>query len=329
MKPQMVKALLFFAIFVFVAFMYTFLHEGGHALIGLLSGGTITAFNVNFLSLDAHVEMLADFTTAQRIANNLAGASLPLLIWLGFMALVSKRANVALEVIKVLSSVIVLSTLLAWMVLPMLYWAGQTPSDDVINFLNNSGVHPLWVTGTAFLIFCAGWVLFWKKIDGLRRELDLFRNPEESALVPSVYRTALAMLSVFVFCGLLAFSANGFRFTAPRMDPFQLPQGYLLVSKISLSKTQDQAQSMVCSFSLTKAGMVGVYLLIENIQSEYFDVKLTGPGSYKHSLIHAEGYTAGKDAPRMESNLEPGQYTCVLNSRRSAGTLSIFTNIAP
>src|SRR5690349_9034665 len=65
----------------FVLVTYTFLHEGGHAVVGLLMGGTVTAFNLNFLNLSAHVGIEGDFTTFQNCVISLAGVSLPLLIW--------------------------------------------------------------------------------------------------------------------------------------------------------------------------------------------------------------------------------------------------------
>ncbi len=46
---------LFVALFVF--FMYTFLHEAGHALIGLLFGQSLTEFDVSFWDFSADVGM--------------------------------------------------------------------------------------------------------------------------------------------------------------------------------------------------------------------------------------------------------------------------------
>ena len=171
---QLLKIFLLLFITLFVFFLYTFLHESGHALIGVLSGGTITSFSVNFFDLSAHVGMTGQFTPAQAVANNLAGVSLPLLVWLGFMLVVPKRANFALESIKVVGSAMFLSSLLAWIILPLIFWAGQAPRDDVINFLSNSRIHPLWVTIVALLAYISGWLLFAKKIGGLRYEIDLF-----------------------------------------------------------------------------------------------------------------------------------------------------------
>ncbi len=52
----MIALVIFVCIFVF--FMYAFLHEGGHALAGMLFGQTVTDFNVNFLTFNANVGLV-------------------------------------------------------------------------------------------------------------------------------------------------------------------------------------------------------------------------------------------------------------------------------
>lgn len=91
------KLVLFLAIMLFIVFMYTFLHEGGHALVAVLSGATLTTFSLSVIDLGAHVDYTGTLTPAQTVVNNLAGAGLPLL---------------------------------AWVVLPVLFLAGNAPSDD-------------------------------------------------------------------------------------------------------------------------------------------------------------------------------------------------------
>jgi hypothetical protein len=324
---QLQKTLLFFLIAVFVVFLYTFLHEGGHALVGILSGGSVQVFNVSFLDLAAHVEMQGNFSKPQIILNNLAGVSLSVLVWLVFIIIVPKRANFALECLKVAGSLMFLSPLLAWIVLPMLFWGGQAPSDDVINFLNNSGVHPLWVSGAAFLLFCGAWALWSTRFQGLRQEWDLFRKPDAGLITPDVRKTALALLAIFVFCGLVAFGANGFKLSAPRRDAFQPPQGYSLVKQIKLSQPEAINQADVCAFQLDQPAIVGIYLLVEDVQADLLEVKLTGSNAYESLILHAEGYTAYRDNPHLEKTLPAGQYQCILTSRSSAGTLSIYTRL--
>ncbi len=322
------KPLLFSWVIVFVVFMYTFLHEGGHALVGVLSGAAITAFSLSVFDLGAHVAMTGNLTPAQTIANNLAGVSLPLLVWLGFMLAAPRRANLALESLKVAGTLVALNTLLAWAVLPLLVWAGQAPSDDAVNFLHNSGVPPLWVTGAALLAYLGGWLLFGTRIAGWRQELDLFRAGDRPVWTAGVRRTTLGLLGVLAVCGFVAFAANGFRLTAPRPDPFLPPPGYAQVATIDLSAAAHD-RSVVHTFTIEQSTAVGVYLLVEEINSEYFDVVLTGPNRYERLIIRAEGYTARRDNPHIEETLAPGQYQVVLTSKLSPGVLSVFARVPP
>ena len=325
---QLQKIALLLFITLFIVFLYTFLHEAGHALVAIVSGGTITNFSVNFWQLSAHVDVRGGLSPAQTIVNNLAGAGLPVFVWLLFMVLVPKRANLALENIKVVGTLTFLSTLLAWIVLPLFFWAGQTLSDDVVNFLKNSGLHPLWVTSTALFAYLGGWLLFTTKIDGVRREIDLFRNGDEPVMTLAVRNTALSVIGLFAILGFVAFSANGYRLSAPRSDPFLPPQGYRLAKTVDLSQGE-YAQSVIHSCTVDTLTVAGVYLLVENINSDYFEVRLTGPDQYDHLIIHAEGYTAVRDNPHIEDNLQAGQYHCVLTSKSSAGVLSIYIRESP
>jgi len=85
----------------------------------------------------------------------------------------------------------------------------------------------------------------------------------------------------------------------------------------------------VYTFTSSKLAEVGVYLLVENINSDYFEVKLTGPDQYDRLIIHVEGYTAHQDNPHLEENLLPGQYYFILTSQPSPGVLSIYTRGIP
>ena len=322
------KTALLLFITLFIIFLYTFLHEAGHALVAILSGGRITNFSVNFWRLSAHVDVMGVLSPAQTIVNNLAGAALPLSVWLLFIVAVPKRANLALESIKVVGTLVFLSTLLAWIVLPLFFWAGQTPSDDIVNFLTNSDLHPLWVTIAALFAYVGGWFLFATKIDGVRREIDLFRKGDEPVMTLAVRNTALSVIGLFAILGFVAFSANGYRLTAPRSDPFLPPQGYRLAKTIDLSQGE-YTQSLAHTFTIDTLTRAGVYLLVENINSDYFEVRLTGPGQYDHLIVHAEGYMAVRDNPHVEDNLQPGQYDCILTSKSSAGILSIYIRESP
>lgn len=55
-------------------------------------------------------------------------------------------------------------SLLAWVIVPIAFMAGDTTNpDDVIQFLNVSGMHPVIVMVLAFVLFIGGILAAWKK----------------------------------------------------------------------------------------------------------------------------------------------------------------------
>ncbi len=203
------KFFLFLVLALFCLFFYTFLHEGGHALAGILSGGTVTGFNVNFLDFSAHVNLAGSFTPAEMVANAIAGAGLPLLVWLAFILAVPKRTNFALESIKLAATMIFLGTLLAWVILPVVFISGEYPRDDVTEFLLHSGAAPLGITVAALGAYVGGWILFFWKIEGVRREAVQLRDPQAEVFTAAVRSTLWICLGILIVCILIVFAANG------------------------------------------------------------------------------------------------------------------------
>lgn len=181
---------LFVTLFVF--FMYTFLHESGHAFTGTLFGQSLTEFDVNFWNLNAHVSMVGGSLTESQLAvQAVAGAGLPLIFWAVFISLVPRKASFTLEALKFISSMAVVNTLLVWIVLPILYMLQSAPPDDVTNFLRHSQMLPLLLTFIASILYAGGWVLFLSKINGLRNELLLFSITDREQLTAETKKMIL------------------------------------------------------------------------------------------------------------------------------------------
>jgi hypothetical protein len=320
----MKKALLLLFSAVFVLFLYTFLHEGGHALAAVLFGGQISAFSVNFLDFSAHVSFQGEFTTAQRAVVSIAGISLPFLVWLGFMLLVPKRANLALDILKALTAMSVLNTFLVWILAPLLNGFGIFPSDDSTNFLQISGAPPLLVAALFLLLYTAGWALFLVKIEGLRPLLARLRATTDDWITPGVTRTLQAMVGIFFLTALSAFALNDFRLSTPsRQTTLAPPDGFNLVRSIDLAD-QSLTDEPLLNLALEQPQAVGIFLRIRNADSDYIDVRLTGAENYDQVLFHAEGYTAGLDNVTFHEELEPGEYTLLLTSQQSPGAMEVF-----
>ncbi len=172
---------LFVTIFVF--FTYTFLHEAGHAIAGWLFGQSLTEFDASFWDLSAHVSLSGGALTQMQLAiQSAAGVLLPLVIWAIFISLVPHKGSFILEILKLISSMVVVNTLLAWIVLPILFLFGRAPSDDVTNFLNFSQMPPLLLSFTALVLYANCWLFFLSRIDGFRNELLMFSTTKINKL---------------------------------------------------------------------------------------------------------------------------------------------------
>jgi len=309
-------------ILAFVLFTYTFLHESGHALVGLLFGQTLTEFNVNFLNLDAYVGMAGSLTQSQLAIQSVAGAGLPLLIWFVFIRLAPRKAGFSLEVLKLVGTMTVLNTLLAWMILPILYLFGKAPPDDVTNFLRYSQMPPLLLIVAAIVLYGLGWALFLSKIDGLRKEFLLFRTTDRETLTAGTRTTVPVMASLMAACIVLTFTLNGpVAGNAPAR--FSPPQDFVPVAQIELS-TQAYSDETLATFSLDTPAYVGVFIAVRNINTTYFDLSVIGPDGYRSTVLHGEGYSADQDGGLWEENLSPGIYQVVLKSHPSPGTASSY-----
>lgn len=132
-------------ILVFVAwlFLYTFLHESGHALIAMIYGGHIDKMVLGF---NAHVMYSgANFTSFGEVILNLNGALLPVLVVL--IALLFYRRDIVNRLYHLCYAIAYISiagSCLAWVSIPLLSLVTNPPiGDDVTKFMNSSGVHPI------------------------------------------------------------------------------------------------------------------------------------------------------------------------------------------
>lgn len=315
-------ALILFVVF-FVLFMYTFLHEAGHAILGFFFGQSLAEFNIDFWDLSAHVNMFGgELSQAQLTIQSMVGAALPLLLWMVFISIVPRKASFLIEVLKLSSSMVVVNTLLAWIVLPILFLFGKAPSDDVIHFLSYSQMPPLLVASAAFILYIGGWVLFLSKIDGLRNEFLMFRTINHDVLTKGI-RTSIPMMASFIaVCVIFVFALNRSALKNS-FNKFSPPRDFESVAQIDLS-TQTYFAETLTEFSLDQVSSVGVFIVVDNIHTTYLDVRITGPSGFDSIVLHGEGYNAVQDGGLWEQNLAPGTYQIVLTSDQSSGTLTVY-----
>jgi hypothetical protein len=296
----LITLILFVALFVF--FTYTFLHESGHALTGALFGQSLTE--------------------SQLAVQAVAGAGLPLIVWAVFISLVPRKASFTLEALKFISSMAVVNTFLVWIVIPILFMLQSAPPDDVTNFLRHSQMPPLLLTFTASVLYAGGWTLFLSKIDGLRNELLLFTTTDREHLTAGAQKTISILASLMVICVVTVFALNGFAGNNS-LDKFSPPQGFDLVAQLDLSK-QAYSSETLTQFTLDEPTFVGVFIIVKEINTTYFDLSVMGADGYSSIVLHGEGYNAFQDGGLWEENLPAGTYQLVLASHQSPGTVSVY-----
>lgn len=322
-KMTPVAVLLFMVLF--VLFMYTFLHEAGHALTGLAFGQELSEFNIDFWTFNAHVELHGDLSQTQRAIQSIAGAGLPLLIWFLSISIVPRKAGLSLEVLKLVASMAVINTLLVWMIIPVLYLFGLAPSDDVTYFLRYSQIQPLLLLGLALGLYIGGWGLFLAKIDGLRHQFLLFKQIDSAVLAVEARTAIPVMTGVILLCTILIFTANtlGVKDPAKRFSP---PQGFRSVAQIDLASKAYQSETLA-EFSLVQDTYVGVFIAVRNIDTRYFDLSISGPDGFKEIVLHGEGYRANQDGGLWEKNLRPGKYQLVMTSNQNPGIVTVYMQV--
>ncbi len=316
-----IALVLFVVLFVF--FVYAFLHEAGHALAGAFWGQSLMDFNISFWDLSAHVRMVGgDLTQAQLAVQAVAGAVLPLLIWALFIKMVPRKGGFTLEVLKLLSSMVVVNTLLAWIILPILFLIRKAPSDDVTNLLRYSQMPPLLLTFIALISYAGGWVLFLSKIDGLRNELLLFKDIDREKTIVGTPKAISVMTVMMAFCLLFVFGlsaaakGNALHELAPSHD-------FARITQIDLS-TRAYSNETLIQFTVDDTTYVGVFIVVRNINTQYFDLSVTGTDNYHSTILHGEGYNVLEDGGLWEQPLSPGTYQLVLTSHQSSGNASVY-----
>ncbi len=303
---------------------YTFLHEGGHALVAWLSGGSVHVFDINFFNLGAHVRTSAELNQVGEIFNSLAGMGLPLLVWLGFLLFAPRRASPLVETLKLISSAGALGSLIPWVIIPLIYASGGGPvSDDAARFLQYSRLDPNWVAAFfALLIFALYWLVRARIGNlGALRELIL-GNLSEDELGWQQNRTTY--LTLLVSAGLvLSMTAliNGLGGAANRAAQ-AVPQGYQFIRRVELGGG-DQQEEVIAVFTRW-LGSGGILLNLRGVKSELLDVRLVGDNGFEETLLHGEDFTSEQGRVEYTQDLPPGEYRILLSTRRSSGTLTVY-----
>ena len=145
-------------------FIYAFLHELGHCIAVWIYGGRVTEFQF-ILLWDAHMNYEGD-GIGWRPLVHLSGALFPVLT--AFCLLFTYRRDAGRTFVYYLKTLYIfqcISSLSAWIFMPILFVSGYwDPSDDVNKFLFMSEISPVAVIMTAVAAVLLMTFIFVKKI---------------------------------------------------------------------------------------------------------------------------------------------------------------------
>lgn len=144
--------------------LYIFFHELGHLIVMISAGVTITEFSI----LGAHVSGIGGtYTTASAAMMNVNGALLPVVLSFLYTIFYQRKCrNTFYRIFSYLVAITPIASLLAWVMVPVLYLQGKAPiGDDITKFLDHTAEFfpPLAVSLVATAVIAAGGILVWKK----------------------------------------------------------------------------------------------------------------------------------------------------------------------
>jgi len=198
------KTAIVLLIFISLIYLYTLLHEGGHALVAIMHGGRIDNFVLGF---NAHVTHSgANFTRVGESLHNSAGTLLPAAIFA--VALIFYNRNVNSFIYHCIYggfSIMIPGSLLAWVAIPLMSLFTAPPAgDDVSRFLDVSGINPLLVSLIALLLIFLFVFVSYKK--GLYAKImEYLKTLSQAERTRPNKRQAAFMVLSILFCVSVAF----------------------------------------------------------------------------------------------------------------------------
>jgi len=141
-------------------FIYTFLHEAGHAIVGIAYGGVVESFV--FWNFNAHVHIAnANFTHFGLLLHIAGGVLLPVAVGIVAVCFYNRKRNsFAYQMCYTIVVISLLAVMLSWVLFPIMVLFGVLPrGEDVWRFIFVSNYHPLLIS-LASLLFTGALAIF-------------------------------------------------------------------------------------------------------------------------------------------------------------------------
>ena len=225
--------------------------------------------------------------------------------------------------LKLISAVAVINTLLPWIIIPVLDLLGYAPAaDDVTYFLRASQMPPLLVTAVAASLYALGWALYLAKSEGLRAVFLRIRQAEAAEFIAHARFLVVVLIALLVLGLVTVLAINNV--AAQNANSQLAPPDLQQAAQIELSSRAYEGEP-VAQIHLDEAATLSVFFLIRNINTPYFDLSLSGPDGYQAVVLHGEDFrTDSLGASALQAfTLPPGDYRLVLTARQSPGELTV------
>ena len=156
MRTRLTRILVGLIVPLGVVFLYALVHEGGHALVVLLFGGSVTRFQVNFFTSAPQISYMGINDPMKRALISLGGPVLPLLLILPLTLFMRRTRSAFVQGSILLFMGSMLPTVLLSGAMAMAYGFGAVGfTEDIPKFILYSGFNPFAVALAFFLLLAA------------------------------------------------------------------------------------------------------------------------------------------------------------------------------
>ena len=82
---------------------------------------------------------------------------------------------------------------------------------------------------------------------------------------------------------------------------------------------------VVGEFTLDETAEVGIFFTLQELNSDYFDLRLIAPGGEEITILHGEAMRTDQNGGGLwEESLQPGAYRLQLTAQQSPGRVALY-----
>ena len=310
--------MLFIAIGILV--LYTFLHEGAHAIFAVIFGGRLDNFNINFLSGVPSARYTGDLALWKKAIIALAGPMVPFIIWLMAIMSVKVTNNIIVKKSMLFFSASILATFIPNIILPILYEGGaNVQGEDIVDFIVYSKTNSYLVSVSIVVLVLLGGLLLYKRLDIKK----IFIEEIEVNIKNKAHQIGIIVAVIFTSVILVISTLNVIP-TLNTTSSFQVPKEYDKLINIKLDE-ENYVNTSIYQLKVKEPRMYSFYTIGDSneIISLSLESKTNLAGLRKNELRLVD-YKGKIQSQFMGWYLKEGDYSIKLSSTNNMGYLKIY-----